>query len=138
MIAALWLLILGGSIAAVLMLRGLGEATAAAGRGAATAHKLALEGAIETVMADRLFHGARSVWWLVPHRASVMFGKESISVKITSESDLLDINEADLVVIDAAIHEWKVATNDRPKSLQGFRSAEPTSTRSCLAPNWQH
>lgn len=113
LIAAIWLLILAGSITAVLMLRTLSAASAASGHADSLARRLALESAIETMMADRLFNGSGSAWHLVPARGRIEIGGRAISIRLTSDSGRLDVNMADPALIDTALQRFGVAAAER-------------------------
>jgi len=126
LIAAIWLLILAGSITAILMLRSLSLAAGAAADGDALARRLALAGAIETALADRIFNGERSPWWLTPSESTVAIGGRRVTVRLSSESGRLDVNEADPALIDAALRGAAVAPSERARivtRLQAFRAA---------------
>jgi hypothetical protein len=127
LIAAIWLLVLAGSITAILMLRSLAAATAAADQSETVARKLALESAIETVLADRLFNGQRSAWWLSPSEGRVAVGGRLAVVRLSGESGRLDVNAADPKLIDSALRGFAVAAGERERivgRLQALRAAK--------------
>lgn len=103
LVAAIWLLMLAGGIAAILMLRSLGAATETADRAGALRTRLGTESAVETVIADRQFNGLRSNWWTLPASGSVSVGDSSMSVRISSDSGRLDLNEASPSLIERAL-----------------------------------
>lgn len=103
LITAIWLLILAGSIVAVVMLRTLSQAQSAKDQGGDLADRIVLESAAEMVFADRLFAGNRGNWWLVPASGQVTIGGKGVSVELTSESGRLDVNEADPKLVDRAL-----------------------------------
>jgi hypothetical protein len=113
LIAAIWLLILAGSITAVLMLRALSAATAASGHADGIERRLALESAIETMLADRLFNGRSSAWHMVPAEGRISIGGRDIFLRLTSDSGRLDVNMADPALIDAALQGFGVAATER-------------------------
>ena len=113
LIAAIWLLVLGGAIVAVIMLRTMTVSRAAVASGVQLADKLALDGAIDSVVADILFNGNRSRWAQLPASGSVDVGGRSVAVTISSESGLLDVNEADPKLIDGALRGFGVAAGPR-------------------------
>jgi hypothetical protein len=113
LIAAIWLLVLGGAIVAVIMLRTMTASRAAVASGVQLADKLALDGALDSVVADILFNGNRSRGAQLPASGSVDVGGRSISVTITSENGLLDVNEADPKLIDGALRGFGVAAGPR-------------------------
>jgi hypothetical protein len=118
LIAAIWLLILAGSIAAILMLRSLAAATAAADRTEEVERRLALESATETLLADRLFNSQRSRWWLAPAEGAIMIGGRQVRLRMTSESGRLDVNNADVELIATALRVLGVAKSDRDRIVQ--------------------
>jgi hypothetical protein len=113
LIAAIWMLILASAIVAVLMLRGMSRAVDANAAGKALTQKLLADGAVETVMADRVFNGVRSQWWLLPAEGTVAIGDRQVPVRMSSESGRLDINEAPLELIDRALTGFGVAAGER-------------------------
>jgi hypothetical protein len=113
LIAAIWLLVLGGAIVAVIMVRTMTVSRGAVADGVQLAEKLALDGAIDSVVADILFNGNRSRWAQLPASGSIDVGGRSISVTITSENGLLDVNEADPKLIDGALRGFGVAAGPR-------------------------
>jgi hypothetical protein len=113
LIAAIWLLILAGSITAILMLRSLAAATAAADHQQSLERRLALESAVETMLADRLFEGNRSAWNTTPAAASIAVGKYRVDLKVTSESGRLDVNSADPALIDTALQGFGIGSAER-------------------------
>ena len=117
LIAAIWLLILAGSIAAILMLRSLAGATAAADHDEAIERRLALESAIETMLADRLFGGPRSAWRLAPAQGRIAIGGHDVIVRMTSESGRLDVNMANPALIDTALRGFGVGAGERERIL---------------------
>jgi len=117
LIAAIWLLILAGSIAAILMLRSLAGATTAADHDEAIERRLALESAIETVLADRLFGSQRSAWWLAPAQGRIAIGGHDVLVRMTSESGRLDVNMANPALIDTALRGFGVGAGERERIL---------------------
>ena len=100
LITAIWLLILCGAVAALLLARSLSAATAVAADAEALRTKLARDAAIETVMADLLINGRRSPFAMLPTEGIVTIGEQEVRVRIGSESGKLDLNEGDLALID--------------------------------------
>ncbi len=142
LLGAIWLLVLAGSISALLMLRSLASATAAAGEADALERDLALEAAIQTVLSEHLFNEIRSPVWQLPARARVIVGGESIAISITSESGRLDVNEANPALIDAAFRGFGLDAARRGRIVgrllagraAGRRIGSFDSLRSLLAP----
>jgi hypothetical protein len=129
LIAAIWLLILAGSIAAILMLRSLASATAAAEHEEAAERRLALESATETMLADRLFNGNRSAWWLTPSESSIAIGRRRILLRVTSESGRLDVNMADPALIDTALRGFGLGAAERARIVARLVALRATKRR---------
>lgn len=115
LLAAIWLLILAGSIAALLMSRSVLSATHVKDVETALNDKAALEGAIHTVLADRLVNGPRSSWWVLPAEGAVELATQQIRVRISNESSRLDLNAADIAVIDEALQGFEVPAAARAR-----------------------
>jgi hypothetical protein len=113
LIAAIWLLVLGGAIVAVIMVRTMTVSRGAVADGVQLAEKLALDGAIDSVVADILFNGNRSGWVQLPANGSVEVGGHQVSVSVTNESGLLDVNDADPKLIDGALRGFGVSARPR-------------------------
>lgn len=96
LVAAIWLLILCGSIAAILMLRGVERGRQASSESDILKTRLALENAVESVIADMLFNGPRSRWAMVPSSGAMAIGNDDIAVRLSSESGRMDLNDGDL------------------------------------------
>jgi hypothetical protein len=121
LITAIWLLILAGAIASVLMLWSLNATKSANNQSAALADKILLESAVETVFAERLFDGNRSQWWRTPAFGRVVIDNRTVEVSVTSESGRLDINEADLKLIGRALAGLGVPSTVRTRALVGLQ-----------------
>jgi len=113
LIAAIWLLVLAGAIVAVMMLRGMNDARAAKSEGELLQQKLALDGAMDTIVADRLFNGSRSRWSIAPAQGSIEIDGIGVQLRSTSESGRLDLNVADLALIDRALQGLGVSGGGR-------------------------
>lgn len=129
LITAIWLLILAGSIVAVVMLRTLSQAQAVKDQGSDLADKVVLEGAAETVFADRLFAGNKGRWWLVPASGQVMIGGKVVDVELSSESGRLDVNEADPKLIDQALQGLEVRADVRARVFTDVRARRADGRR---------
>jgi hypothetical protein len=113
LITAIWLLTLCGAVAAIVMLRGLASAQTAKGNGTLLRQKILLDSAAETVLAERLFDGNHSRWWLVPSSGTLEIDGEQIAVAISSEAGRIDVNEADPRLVDKALHGFGVEASAR-------------------------
>lgn len=118
LIAAIWLLILGGSVVAVLMVRAISSARAASSGVEALKQKATLDAATETVWADILFNGNRSQWASLPATGPMTLYGMSVSVAVTNEAQRIDVNEGDPKLIDETLREHGVDVTSR----QSFRS----------------
>jgi len=129
LIAAIWLLILAGSITAILMLRSLAAATAAAEHQDLIERRLALDSAVETMLADRLFNSSLSTWWAAPAGGTIAIGKRQISLRVTSESGRLDVNGADPALIDTALQGFGIAASERTRITARVTALRTTKRR---------
>ena len=103
LITAIWLLALCGAIAAMLMLRSLDSARIAHDQARQLMARIALQSAIETVIADRLFKQNHSRWWVLPAQGSVDVAGQAVQVYISDDAGRIDLNEADSALIDQAL-----------------------------------
>lgn len=117
LIAAIWLLVLAGSIASLLMLNSLGRAQQARAEGDILKARLALDAALETIIADRIMNGDRSIWSRAPAQGSIDVDGMTIQVRATSETDRIDIVRADPRVIDAALRGAGLSAQERAQIL---------------------
>jgi general secretion pathway protein K len=129
LIAAIWLLILAGSITAILMLRSLAGATAAAEHQDSIERRLALDSAIETMLADRLFNGNRSSWAMAPAAGTIAIGDRVISLSVTSESGRLDVNAADPALIDRALQGFGMDSVERTRIVARLAALRATKRK---------
>lgn len=120
---AVWLLILCGSIASILMLRSLEKAKGVAAQEQALQARLALDGAVELVAADLLFNGWRSAWGLLPVRGTVVLAGVPVEVRLSSESGRIDLNHADPVLIDTALNGLGAGPAERRRLLTRLAAA---------------
>ncbi len=134
LIAAIWLLVLAGSITAILMLRSLAAATAAAEHQDSIERRLALDSAIETMLADRLFNSSLSPWWAAPAEGTIAIGKHNISLRMTSESGRIDVNGADPALIDTALQGFGVAAADRSRIVERVTALRATKGKIASLP----
>ena len=103
LIGAVWLLLLAAIIVAVLIARGLSSARTVQGLEARLREKLLLDAATETIAAELLFDGPRSPWWLMPAAGSLTLEGGTVEVRVVNEAGKLDLNTADLKLIDQAL-----------------------------------
>ena len=132
LITAMWLLMLGGSIVALLMLRNLHAAEAYSDDRERVQLRYAQESAVETVVADILFNGPRSEFARLPADTIYRFGDNTLKVSVTGEGGKIDVNQADSNLIERALRGLGVAAlprqnfvsrvKERQRSGQLFRS----------------
>lgn len=122
LVAAIWLLILIGSIAALILARSLAAARETAGDAEALRTKLTLEAAIETVTADLLINGQRSPYAMVPYEGVVDLGGRRVSVRIGSEAGKLDLNGGDLALIERVLSGLGWDGAERMQFVQQLRA----------------
>ncbi|PHR19857.1 MAG: hypothetical protein COA41_06810 [Sphingopyxis sp.] len=128
----MWLLMLGGSIVALLMLRNLHAAEAYSDDRERVQLRYAQESAVETVVADILFNGPRSEFARLPADTIYRFGDNTLKVSVTGEGGKIDVNQADSNLIERALRGLGVAAlprqtfvsrvKERQRSGQLFRS----------------
>ena len=108
LIAAIWMLVLAGSIAAVLVLRARATATESATEADDLQRTLAAEQVIETITADIALGGKRSPWSNTPAMGRVTIGKFAFAIEVTSEATRLDVNAVDLDRARAALAATRI------------------------------
>lgn len=113
LIAAIWLLVLAGAIAALLMLDGVTATRQARAEADILKQRLALEAAVETIIADRIMNGGRSIWSQSPASGSINIDGISISVRSTSEAGRVDLFRADARLLDATLRSAGVSAEQR-------------------------
>lgn len=130
LINAIWLLLLCGAIAALLMLRGIERGSAARAEGDALRARLALESGVEAVIADILFNGPRNRWANLPANGSVDVGANTmLQVQLSSETGRLDLNNGDLDTIDLALRGFGVDATRRRALVDGLRARRARKER---------
>lgn len=130
LINAIWLLLLCGAIAALLMLRGIERGSAARADGDVLKARLSLESGVEAVIADILFNGPRSRWASVPANGSVDVGAGSpLQVRVSSEAGRLDLNDGDLDTIDLALRGFGADATRRRALLDELRAKRARKER---------
>jgi hypothetical protein len=116
------------------MLRSLAAATAAAEHQDAIERQLALDSAVETLLADRLFNTNRSNWWAVPASGEIAIGERRVSLRITSESGRLDVNGADPALTDTALQGFGIASADRTRIIARLTALRATKGKIASLP----
>jgi hypothetical protein len=100
LLAALWLLLLVGAIAAFLMARSLRAATELKAEEQGLKERRALASAVETVVADVIFNGPRSRWHMLPASGPVDVDGMIVQVTLTPENGRLDVNQVPTDLMD--------------------------------------
>ena len=124
LITAMWLLLLGGSIVALLTLRNLHAAEAYADDRDQLQLRYAQESAVETVVADILFNGPRSEFSRLPTETSYKFGDIALNISVTGESAKIDVNQADVALIERALRGLGVAALPRQNFVNEVRQRQ--------------
>lgn len=130
LINAIWLLLLCGAIAALLMLRGIERGSAARAEGHALKARLSLESGVEAVIADILFNGPRSHWAILPANGSIdVGGGTSLQVRVSSETGRLDLNDGNLDAIDLALRGFGADATRRRALVDALRARRARKER---------
>lgn len=103
LVSAIWLLLLGAAVVAIIQFTVLSRAKSLSFEKDQIEHRLALETAYETAIADMLFNGPRSAFAKMPSQTVYTLNGVSIRISVSSESGKLDINQADPALIDRAL-----------------------------------
>jgi len=117
LVGAIWLLMLCGSIAAILMLRGVNDGKAAKAQAKSMGTRFALESAIETAASDLLFNGLRSRWAQLPAENSVSISDQQIEVRVSNEVGRLDLNAASPDKVGSALQGFGFTSAERQPLL---------------------
>lgn len=124
LITAMWLLLLGGSIVALLMLRNLHVAEAYFDDRAQLQMRYAQESAVETVIADILFNGPRSDFARLPAETTYRFGDIALNISVTGEGGKIDVNQADAALIERALRGLGIAALPRQSFVTGAKERQ--------------
>lgn len=97
--AAIWLLMLGGAIVALAMLR-----TRATSHGAHEAlielrRDVAFDGALDTIVAAIILDDRKGSWSQAPSEGDILVGRDLVHVELTKEQSRVDLNGASLEAI---------------------------------------
>ena len=124
LITAMWLLLLGGSIVALLMLRNLHAAEAYADDREQLQIRYAQESAVETVVADILFNGPRSEFSRLPAKTSYRFGDIALNISVTGEGGKIDVNQADVALIERVLRGLGIAALPRQNFVNRMKERQ--------------
>lgn len=126
LITALWLLVLGGALASLIMLRAVEQRRASNAEGAMLRQDLSAEAAIHDALFDLLVRGAQSRWAQLPARATTTLDGSRVDLSATSEATKIDLNSVDLTQLDALLQQQGIAPERRRPvvgRLQAMRAA---------------
>lgn len=124
LISAIWLLVLAGSIAALLLLYSIADTRRAVDDEQALLDRVALDGAAETLFASLVIDGERSLWLREP-ATPMSIGGRRITLSLSSENGRIDLNTAPLELIDSALRAFGADASDRQRlsnDLQALRT----------------
>ncbi len=124
LITAMWLLLLGGSIVALLMLKNLHVAEGYQDDRERLQARYAQESAVETVVADILFNGPRSASAQLPAETSYRFGDRKLKISVTGEGGKIDVNQADPALIQRALRGLGIAALPRQNFVNGVKERQ--------------
>lgn len=120
----MWLLLLGGSIVALLILRNLHAAEAYSDDREQLQMRYAQESAVETVVADILFNGPRSEFARLPAQTSYRFGDIALNISVTGEGGKIDVNQADPALIERALRGLGIAALPRQNFVNSVKQRQ--------------
>jgi hypothetical protein len=103
LISALWLLVLSAAVVATILARNAEQARSVRSSALDLQRQLDFEAAAETIVADLVLRGGGSQWSQLPSAGTVTLHGRTIATKLSSESGRLDLNAADLAIIDRAL-----------------------------------
>lgn len=128
LITAIWMLLLGASIVAILMVKNLHQSEQHSFEREQIAHKHARESAVETVVADLLFNGPRSSFAQLPSGMTYSFDGIDVTVKVSSESGKIDVNQADIALVERALRGLGVGAQTREAFLDQIRASRASES----------
>lgn len=120
----MWLLLLGGSIVALLMLKNLQVAEVYSDDREQLQARYAQESAVETVVADILFNGPRSEFARLPAETAYRFGDRTLKISVTGEGGKIDVNQADPALIERALRGLGIAALPRQNFVNGVKERQ--------------
>ncbi|MEP2990031.1 MAG: hypothetical protein ABJN65_01165 [Parasphingorhabdus sp.] len=121
LVTAMWLLLLGASIVALLMLKNLGRGEEISFEREQLQIQYVQESAVETVVADMLFNGPRGEFVLLPAKTSYIIDGTQVTVRVTSESGKIDVNQADPSLIDRALRGFGISALQRQSFISQIK-----------------
>lgn len=117
LITVFWLLLLGASLVALLMLKNLRNAEDYSFERDQIQGRYALESAVETVVADILFNGPRGAFAQLPGETEYEINGTKMAVRVSSENGKIDLNRADADLIERALRGLGVSARPREDFL---------------------
>ena len=113
LVTAVWLLLLGASIVALIMLKNLNRSEELGFERQQVRVDDAKEGALETAIADLIFNGSDSQFAFLPARTEYEIDNFEISVKANSEHGKIDLNQADPEMVRRALQGLGISRAQR-------------------------
>ncbi|MEP2103755.1 MAG: hypothetical protein ABJP02_16615 [Parasphingorhabdus sp.] len=126
LITAVWLLLLGASIVAIIMVHNLRYSEELSFEREMIKIGDAQESAVETIIADILFNGPRSQFALLPATSEYRIDGVSMQVSVSNENGKIDLNQADLELIRRALQGLGVSGVPREKFVMLVRQGRYT------------
>lgn len=127
LLTALWLLFLGGVMAAAITAAGLNAAREARAYEARMRARLAADAAIETVVYDLLAHGPASRWRSGGSLPVADTG-DQVMVEVTYESGRLDLNRTAIEDIVRLLGALDITPNERRIALAALKARRTSAT----------
>lgn len=120
LISALWLLLLAAVLAGALTAHSVTRARAVAQLRAELLLELRATSAIESAMADIVFNGNQSAIGQNSGAVAYHFGGRDIAVRASSERNRIDINDAPVELVDAALRRAQIGAELRGRVLSAI------------------
>jgi len=117
LLAAVWLLLLAGAVVAAMTLTAFRESKAAHGARDQLAADMAVESAVQLVIADLIENGGRGRWGRTPTSGTIMVDGIAVELSVSNEAGRLDLNEAEPSSIDGALQGLGVPADARQRVL---------------------
>ncbi len=129
LISAIWLLLLGASIIALIMVHNVNQAEKISTLQENMQITDAQDSAIETIVADILFNGPRSEFALLPRETTYQLNGVDMKVTVSNENGKIDLNQADIKLSERALQGLGINNIQRQKIvdlLQQKRKSDQT------------
>ncbi len=129
LVTTIWFILLGTVIVSSLMLIAIKRGQAISKQEQAVTLKLAEESVIETVAADIIFQGPRSEWASLPHQSVYEVYGIRFDVLMESEAGKIDINAADIELIERALQGLGLSSRRRQLLLERIKRKRSQNRR---------